>query len=172
MSDVKYYPQDKLSKQLLSTVPKKVFTWLSHLGVSRTEPGVYNDLAWDFSEGTEGIFVANGDEKIYLSWTGDPVNPDEVFGNCKWMEDIPHNLTSFIMFENVIYNLLTELNAMVENAIRVKLAAAQEAREELEASMAADEAIYESYELERKLWAELEQSRKFHERNIPPSSTD
>lgn len=128
-----YYPKDDLSKQLLASIPRKVYLWLVHLsgekirnehgefeatGELSTKVGNFGRLSWDFAGEQQCIIIEEDEtgteETVRIWWCEKAFNPTFVCGTEKWMEDISSNLDQFIQLERRIYDQIEALAVMID----------------------------------------------------------
>lgn len=102
-----YYPHTPLSKQLLSSIPKKVFNWLTQLDIEwQGHPGSAGDLEWQDEFDYGHLQVNFHGKKVRISWEGSPDDISEISGSEEYFEDIDHNLDMFTALEKHIYDEL------------------------------------------------------------------
>lgn len=118
---MRYEPKDDVSKQMLLSIPNKVYMWLMQINPKEDDLHIledgslrFTDLHWQFSG--EDQFVEIGDTRI--SWQGSMDNPTDLTGSEQWMENLTDSLVEFIALEFAFYDCMELFAVLVFNRER------------------------------------------------------
>ena len=111
-----FYPKEQVSIQLLSSIPRKVSTWINYLGPAAIDLEFSGNLIWNLNNDNPTIIIMDikSDTKIQIWWTGSALSPAFICGSEEWMENINEHLDKFVGLEKLIYDELDKLEAFIE----------------------------------------------------------
>lgn len=108
--EIKFYPKDDFSNEMLRTIPVKIAAWLKNCDIEATR-GRCGDLYWNFEPLRGTILlgpspsVTSNDGHIQIFWEMTDEKP--VFsGSDPRFQDLRENLDFFVAFETSVYKEL------------------------------------------------------------------
>lgn len=111
-----HYAKEALDVELIASVPKKIFAWITWLeSISQEELIKYKGLHWDFSKPNEGGYVEFVCEDFieHITWTGPITKPTEIGGSDFWMSVPSKYLELFIELEIRWYDIMQDLHDQI-----------------------------------------------------------
>jgi hypothetical protein len=118
-----YSPKDALSNEMISSIPRKVGTWLSLMSIKPELGFTYQEMVLKCDEVEGVVSVTDGDTYV-VTWEGEIYSPTNVKISHESLADVSNNLADFIHVENLFYNIMeiyhNELNDQVMRSIETE----------------------------------------------------
>lgn len=108
---MKYYPQNKLTQNLLRSIPKKILNWMTVLNLDNSTTGELETVEWKFDVTTETNTISEKTLGVVITWLG-PIHisdESEIYSNVADLQDVVLDLQFIVQVEQAFFKPFEEL---------------------------------------------------------------